>query len=54
MPELIASPFPGTSDTTFNCMDFNTVRETDVMNYNGRCVAGNCSTNVIDVDYYRK
>lgn len=55
MPELHRRPFPAIERMTFKFSpDFNTVRETDVMNYQGRCVAGNCSSNVIDIDYQRR
>jgi hypothetical protein len=55
MPELHRRPFPAIERMTFKFSpDFNTVRETDVMNYQGRCVAGDCSSNVVDVDYQRQ
>lgn len=46
------SAFPAVSTMTFKfSQDFSSVIETDIMNYQGRCVGGNCENNISTVDY---
>lgn len=54
-PALFRRAWPAISTMTFKfSADFKSVTETDVMDYQGRCVAGDCANNVSTGTYYRR
>jgi hypothetical protein len=54
-PANFKAAFPAIQTMTFKFSpDFSSVLETHIMNYGGRCVAGNCSNNINTLTYQRR
>jgi hypothetical protein len=54
-PARFKPAFPAVGTMTFKFgPDFSSVTETHIMNFGGRCVAGDCSNNVVTLTYQRR
>jgi hypothetical protein len=54
-PAKFKAAFPAIATMTFKFSpDFSSVTETHIMNFGGKCVAGNCSNNISALTYQRR